>query len=141
MGTVVREQYGPNLVAYAAWGGCNARSAVVPLGIDILPGEADNLIQRRGIQVALLSSPLLDVAEELDMASVGFGATGAENSRYRCTKRARDVNGDGLPDLVCVFLYERTMLARSAEHANMLASTKAGVPLQGRDGIRFSSPQ
>ena len=39
----------------------------------------------------------------VDAKSLTFGATGNEKSLFRCRKQGRDVNRDGLIDMVCYF--------------------------------------
>ena len=61
------------------------------------------------IPVAILSQPGFDAPLLVDRNSLTFGATGWENSLQRSQPlgkllcSANDVNGDGLPDLVCMF--------------------------------------
>lgn len=60
------------------------------------------------IPVAILSTDEFCAPDEVDRASLTFGHTGYEESKFFCMRRPRDVNRDGLKDIVCFF---RTSLA------------------------------
>jgi Tol biopolymer transport system component len=106
------------------------------LPIDIRPGGTPNPVNPRSqgvIPVALLSTATLDAATAVDQASITFGASGDEASRARCT--TEDVNGDGLPDLLCHFNTPATGF-RSGDTVGILrARTVDGVALEGRDSV------
>ncbi len=53
------------------------------------------------IRVAILSTPAFDPVRQIDRTSITFGRTGGEHSLEFCA--ANEVNGDGVPDLVCQF--------------------------------------
>ena len=53
------------------------------------------------VKVAILSSEEFDAGSQVDQESLTFGRTGYEPSLKRCRKRLRDVNRDGLDDLIC----------------------------------------
>lgn len=76
------------------------------ISIDIKPGNRQltkiNPKSKGVVPVAILSSDTFD-ALTVDQASLRFGGTGDENSLAHCQKDGKDVNGDGLPDLVCHF--------------------------------------
>lgn len=82
-------------------------AGVVDLKVDIeiKPGGADvpviNIDSQGGIPVAILSTSSLDAPADIDIASLTFGRTGDEKSLAFCG--VEDVNGDGLPDLICHF--------------------------------------
>lgn len=134
---ILRDIYAPNLVAYAAWGGCNRKIRAIPTAIDILPGDDENRLVRRGIAVAILSSPLLDAPRDVDQTSLRFGKSGTEESLHRCSQRRADVNADGYPDLVCYFLHNRTVIDRSTTEAVLRARTTDGTPFESRDRIVY----
>ena len=79
-----------------------------PITIDIKPGDDTNTINLRSknISVAILFSPDFPAPDEeivQDKTTLTFGATGIEKSLIGCTRKPKDVNRDGLPDLVCQF--------------------------------------
>jgi formylglycine-generating enzyme required for sulfatase activity len=112
--------------------------------IDIKPGEPDNVIdpsERGKIAVAVLSSEGFDAPNELMWGAFTFGRTGAEKSLlYKkgsmpyCS--ARDVNGDGLPDLVCHYLVKLTGFQVGDTEGVLVGMTKAGGPFEGRDRVQ-----
>jgi hypothetical protein len=79
---------------------------VQQINIEIRPGVPEqapiNPKSQGAIPVALLSNPGFD-AFGVDTTSITFGHSGNEHSLIRCFKERRDVNGDGLPDLLCHF--------------------------------------
>jgi hypothetical protein len=79
---------------------------VVPVGIDIKPGNLPNTIQPKSggtVPVAILSSNVFDAPAEVDRLSLTFGRTGNEASLAFCSVGGEDVNADGRADLVCHF--------------------------------------
>jgi hypothetical protein len=64
--------------------------------------EQGNHRDLKPISVAIMSSPHFD-ALTIDQKSLKFGATGSERSLLRCRSKGKDVNHDGLKDLVCDF--------------------------------------
>jgi hypothetical protein len=87
------------------------------------------------ILIAILSDRTFDAPRELDMSSLRFGRTGAEASLARCDAAARDVNGDGLPDVLCYFKTALTGLRAGDTEIILKGNTVEGVPIEGRDTI------
>jgi len=79
---------------------------VKQISIEVKPGNDEvtpvNPKSHGKIPVALLSESDFN-AMDVDESSLSFGATGGENSLYKCHKNGMDVNGDGLLDKVCLF--------------------------------------
>jgi streptogramin lyase len=89
-----------------------ALAVAAPIEIDILPGRDPNVINpfRAGrIDVAILGSPSFDV-EEVDRSTQRFGPKGAEPATLG-QGTVRDVNGDGIADLVTSFATQDTGIA------------------------------
>jgi hypothetical protein len=114
--------------------------------IDIRPWMKRNIVflHRPGpIAVAILSSDEFNAPDEVDRASLTFGRTGDEPSLAPCCpKRAfwrrtcvRDVNRDGLKDLVCLFLTRKTGFQRDDTEGILKGRTVGGVPIEGRDSV------
>jgi hypothetical protein len=90
-----------------------APSPVDYVNIDVRPGDRSeytrvNMKQKRDLPIALLSRPAKgDVPAfkplEAKIDSITFGRGGEEKSLSRCLKEHRDLNRDGIPDLVCLF--------------------------------------
>ena len=109
--------------------------------IDVKPqkkGPAGINLRNAGkIGVAILSSRSFDAANEIDTASLTFGRTGDEHSLAFCG-RPRDVNGDGLSDLVCHFWISQTAFEHEgAAEAFLEGRTVAGIPIEGEDQVRI----
>jgi len=84
-----------------------AGPSVTYINIDVKPGSGGgdapiNPKSRGKIPVALLSSQSFN-AMTVDTSRLYFGATGTENSLHKCNSDGRDVNHDGLIDLICHF--------------------------------------
>jgi 6-phosphogluconolactonase (cycloisomerase 2 family) len=58
---------------------------------------------RGDIRVAILSTASFSAPSLVDMTSLTFGHSGTEKSLDYCETRSKDVNHDGIPDLVCHF--------------------------------------
>jgi predicted outer membrane repeat protein len=82
------------------------------VGLDIRPNTNNNVINLKSsgtVPVAVLSEPGFSAPTLVDWTTLLFGATGWENSPVtrspggKLLCNARDVNGDGMADLVCTF--------------------------------------
>lgn len=120
---------------------------VMQVKIDIKPG--DNALKaplnpksKGNIPVALLSwkdpkDPSRDFdATKADRASIKFGPLGRPGVNGRCGKGGEDVNGDGLPDLVCHFDTQAAGFVPSDEHGivtGMVGTTR----FEGRGSLKI----
>ncbi len=86
---------------------------------DLKPGDDSNTLDSKAdakFEIAILSLSTFDATTRIDIDSLRFGRTGNEDSlaRHRKTRRPtyelRDVNGDGLLDLVATFEFNNTGL-------------------------------
>lgn len=106
--------------------------------IDIRPNKRINHVnpQSRGkIPVAILSSASFDAVKMVDQQTLSFGRTGRELSLSSCSKPAKDVNGDGIPDLVCRFDTRRAGFTHASTFGVLRFMDAQGVPYEGRDAI------
>ncbi|WP_455212390.1 pre-peptidase C-terminal domain-containing protein, partial [Kaarinaea lacus] len=81
--------------------------SMMQISVDVKPGNEDdwapiNPKSRGKVPVALLSSSSFD-AMTVEISTLTFGATGDEDSLSHCNKRGKDVNGDGMLDMLCHF--------------------------------------
>ena len=109
------------------------------VSIDIKPNSQTNHVNpksRGRIKVAILSTPDLDALTMIDRDTVRFGRTGTEESLLRCKKRGRDVNKDGLRDLVCIFSIPRTGFQKGDQVGILSARTVDGIALTGSDSVQ-----
>jgi hypothetical protein len=114
-------------------------SAEQIVGIDIKPGGVPNSINRRSegkIPVAILSSATFD-AREVDAASLTFGRTGDEESLAFYSPAPEDVNGDGLPDLICHFNTPATGFLLGDTQGVLKGKTLKGAAIRGMDSVRI----
>lgn len=83
------------------------KTCTLTVNILIKPGSSQpapiNLQSQGVIPVAILSQPGFSAPTEVDTQSLTFGHSGTEQSFAFCNSSPEDVNGDGLPDLVCQF--------------------------------------
>jgi len=110
----------------------------VTVAIDIRPGESPNSINPNSqgkISVAVLSSASFAAPDAVDRASVTFGRTGDERSLESCDAGVVDVDGDGLPDLVCRFSTPVTAFRPGDTEGILKGRTLDGLPIVGRDSV------
>ncbi len=87
------------------------------------------------LRVAILSSKSFNAVTQVDPASIRFGHSGNEMSLYKCYGKGKDVNGDGIPDLICRFYINKTKLQTTDRIAKMRFHDVNGIPYEGFDSI------
>lgn len=110
-------------------------ATVLTVGLDVKPGSRENTVNPKSkgiIPVAILSRNSFD-ASTVDPASVKFGPNQA-----LATGRGqfKDVNGDGLPDIVLHFRTQDTGIQCGDTSVSITGETLSGIPIQGSDTIR-----
>ncbi len=107
--------------------------------IDIRPGKASNQVNPKSMgkmKVTILSTRTFDATKAVGQSSITFGRTGSESSLVDCSKKFKDVNGDGLPDLTCRFsLRNAGFQAGNTGGVLRFNDTTRGIPYEGRDTI------
>jgi hypothetical protein len=86
--------------------------------------------------VAILSTPGFD-ATQVNPATIdlsGAPVRSARGGEFSCTEQ--DVNGDGLPDLVCQIITDRLKLGPTSTQAVLTGMTFSGAFIQGTEAIR-----
>lgn len=90
------------------------------------------------IPVAILGTPAT-TATDIDPQTVRLNAApvklAGQGARPLC--ESRDVNGDGLIDLVCQVLTDQFQIQEGEAFAELEARTQTGVPVRGSDFIRI----
>ena len=112
----------------------------IPVSIDIKPGGTPNSINstsRGKIPVAILSSASFNAPGRIASASLTFGRTGDESSLSFCNQAGEDVNGDGLPDLICHFDTSKIGFRIGDTRGILKGKTLEGVPVIGTDSVRI----
>lgn len=127
--------------------------------IDVRPGDAENRVNLKSggdVTVAILSEPGFEPRTHLDRTSLTFGRTGNESSLRGCPgdrrtekergtepddERTEDVNGDGVPDLVCRFRIELLGLVPGDAEAVLKGRTRAGEEIMSIDRVRLEGVQ
>jgi hypothetical protein len=113
---------------------------VIRVGIEIKPGSSRSPINpksRGKIPVAILSTADFNAPLRVNVSSVTFGHTGDEPSLAFCNSTSQDVNGDGLPDLLCHFNTERTDFRSGDTEGILKGKTTEGTPIIARDTVRI----
>jgi hypothetical protein len=108
--------------------------------IDIKPASMPNSINpgsQGKVPVAILSSSTFAAPSEVDATSLTFGRTGSEASLAFCSGSGEDVNGDGLPDLVCHFNTQATGFLSGDTQGVLKGRTLAGAAFEGTDSVRI----
>jgi len=111
----------------------------MPVDINIRPFSRRNTIVmwRWGFfPVAILSNPDLDATSDIDRTSITFGHTGDEDSLVFCRNRTRDINGDGMEDLTCIFRTRDTGFEVGDTIGLLKGETVDGIRIQGSDSVR-----
>ena len=106
--------------------------------IDIQPGQAANKVnvRRKGkLRVAILSTASFDAPGAVDQLSLRFGRTGDEPSWESCDARGVDVNGDGLPDLLCRFSTAAAGFQAGDGQGVLKGRTLDGLAILGKDSV------
>lgn len=104
----------------------------IPVAIDVKPAINPNSSGKT--PVAILSTPTFDAPAQIDQTSLTFGRTGDEQSFAFCSGSG-DVNGDGLPDLVCHFTTNLTGFQPGDTVATLKGATKSGRRVKGTDNV------
>ena len=115
-----------------------AGSIVVPVEIDIVPGDYPNPVDPNSpgmVSVAILSMPDFSAPQGVDQASLTFGRVGDEQSLDVCRPSAEDVNDDGLLDLVCAFQIGRTAFLCDDTEGILQGKLFDGRSIQGSDSV------
>jgi hypothetical protein len=87
------------------------------------------------VPVAILSNAAVDAPNRVDRSSLTFGRLGTEASLAFCSSRPKDVNGDGLPDLICYFRKQQLGFEMNDTHAVINGKTVDGIPFIGTDSV------
>jgi hypothetical protein len=103
--------------------------------IDIKPSI--NPRSNGNIPVVILSTSDFNAPLRVDPNTLTFGRTGDEQSLAFCNTGGEDVNGDGLPDLVCHFTTQLTGF-RAGDIAGVLkGQTVDNILIRGADSVRI----
>jgi len=120
--------------------GATPEVTVKQISIEVKPGDNEvtpvNPKSHGKIPVALLSESDFN-AMDVDESSLSFGATGDENSLYKCHKNGMDVNGDGLPDKVCLFDTQKAGLSATDVMAKAKGRLLPPLGAAGTRGMAF----
>jgi probable HAF family extracellular repeat protein len=115
--------------------------AILEVTIDIKPGSVPNTINLGSagvVPVAILSSPTFD-AQEVNPETVRLAGASVKligkGDRFSCA--VEDVNGDGLPDLLCHIVTAQFALQPEDTVAVLEAETFSGQRLRGEDSIQI----
>ena len=115
-------------------------SPISEVTIDIKPGGDSNSINPRNrgkIPVAILSTKDFDAPSQVDQKSLTFGSTGDETSLAFCNRFPKDVDGDGLQDLVCHFNTQLTGFQCFDTVGILRGKTVDGAPIEGMDSVKI----
>jgi len=112
--------------------------ASMEINIDVKPRRHKvariKLWKKRKVKVAILGEAGFDVAD-IDQSSLTFGAYGDENTLRKCKRRFKDVNGDGVPDLICKFSLHGAGFDADSSKAYLSGKTWDGTVFHGSDEI------
>jgi hypothetical protein len=113
-----------------------AGPSTLEVDLDIAPGDRHNVVNahnpRLSITVAILSSATFDPLQ-VDLRSLRFGTAGAVTRAHW----SRDVNRDGVADLLVTFNAAHAGLKCGDTEAALTGTTFAGAKVHGVDAIRM----
>jgi hypothetical protein len=121
--------------------------SAINLDIDIRPFSKHNKVLpwKWGlIPVAILSTADFHAPSEIDLKTLKFGREGVEDSLSFCQRHSRDINRDGLTDLLCFFRSYKTdfrsgdtvgVLTAERNTMNTMNTRNAKMVLEGRDSV------
>ena len=115
-------------------------AADVEVDIDIRPFSRSNRIYhwKRGIiPVAILSKKGFDAPREVDKDTITFGRTGDEHSKAFYLRRGKDVNHDGMKDLIFFFSAKKAGFQVGDEEGILKGSTLEGNAIEGSDSVNI----
>jgi hypothetical protein len=114
-------------------------SAELHILLDIKPGSPISPLNPKAqgtVPVALLSSDKF-TPMDVDTATLTFGKTGGEQTFQRCVPSdARDLNADGIPDLVCHFDNGGAGFVRGDSVGILRGKTKSGQAIKGTGDLK-----
>ena len=114
-------------------------NALIPT-IVIKPGASQpatiNMKSNGKTPVAILSTATWSAPANVDTSTLTFGETGTEQS-YAGVCAAQDVDGDGIPDLVCNFTTQATNFQPADTSGTLDANTLGGIPLTGTGSVKI----
>lgn len=107
----------------------------IQVSIDVKPGDDTNTVNlnRGGVPVAILGSEAFSVLD-IDRSTLTFGVTGFEHSLL-FTNRPSDLNGDGIPDLLCHFDTTIAQFQPWCSQMKLVGNTNSGVYIWGTDTV------
>ena len=114
-------------------------AAVVDVDIDIRPFSSNNKIYpgKRGlIPVAILSNKKFDAPRDVDRDTITFGSTGDEPSKAFFLRRGKDVNHDGMKDLIFFSRTKKTGFEFGDTVGHLKGSTLNGNTIKGQDKVQ-----
>jgi hypothetical protein len=122
------------------YGQLNIISNIVTRNIDITPGRNVHSINSKSegkIPVAILSTQDFNAPAQVDRHSLTFGHAGSEDSLAFCNEGAEDVNGDGLPDLICHFKTQAAGFTLDDRFGRLNGKTRDGSAFTATDSVRI----
>lgn len=119
------------------YGQITITSPVVTQVIHIRPMNSINWNSKGKIPVAILSGGGFDAPGLVDRETLTFGRTGDEKSLAFCNEGSEDVNGDGLPDMICHFKTHIAGFQSDDKAGTLNGKTKEGVPFTATDPVRI----
>ncbi len=96
-----------------------------------------NRVSNGKIPVAILSTGDFNAPVQVDPSSLTFGRTGDEQSLAFCNEGSADVNGDGLPDLICHFKTQSAGFQSDDKFGILNGKTWDGVAFTAKDSVRI----
>jgi hypothetical protein len=123
---------------YKFGSGYSPEPSSLAVDIDIRPFSRNNKIYHRKwgvIPVAILSNKHFDAPSEVDRDTITFGRRGDEHSKAFFLRRGKDVNHDGMKDLIFFFRAKQAGFEVGDEKGFLKGNTLKGETIKGHDSV------
>jgi hypothetical protein len=125
---------------YTFGSGYSPEPSPLAVDIDIRPFSRNNRIHHWElgvIPVAILSNKNFDAPSEVDRDSITFGRRGDEHSKAFFLRRGKDVNHDGMKDLIFFFRAKQAGFEVGDEKGFLKGNTLKGEAIEGHDSVNI----
>jgi probable HAF family extracellular repeat protein len=115
-------------------------SPILEITINIKPRKDFNSVNPKMsgiIPIAILSTRDFNAPNQINRKSLTFGSTGNEESLAFCSRLPKDVDGDGLKDVVCYFYSRLTGFQCGDTEGILRGNAIDGTPIEGVDLIEI----
>ncbi|MDH5785027.1 MAG: hypothetical protein OEZ16_05375 [Chromatiales bacterium] len=119
--------------------GASVKNNVMNINMEVKPGSNElaplNPKAKGVVPVAILGGSAFNV-NDIDQATLTFGASGNEQSLQKCQKGSKDVNRDGHGDLLCHFSNPAANFSSGDSEAVLRGTTNGKVQFEAKATLK-----